>query len=456
MQSSHASERGNESKPSLILLLGNVAHEGITSPLKSGGTQYKKKILVSSLENWTDILGYFLGYAVRAVIAKMTYPVYGLLLSPNYSSIADDLFANIAKTRHAIFVHEEMLSGDENPRSVDGEDHGYGWDGQRQFDEDNRAKYAKVNEMMLERGLTLIPYQSNAEITVIASRILQDALDGLLFRIYVPAGRLWANEVDRLRDLFRDYLARTGRRGIRLNQIKTEHGISYEFHGDEFSSSESIAGEFHEFSQLLDLCVLDPVKAEVMLKERVSDPKDIVGILSRYAKEAKRIRLDLKQEREKKLLGIRHRLETELSEVISGEAEWQFITRLAASAFPDSYSIAMLASAAQDRTTLLQLAGDSGVTINIRPQIIHAVKGIVAQEIIGDVDNSDGSRQLMALVEAHGGQQVHELRNSVQILSDPRNAPVAEISVRTKPERLSISSSQIDRPRCEPSGHCLH
>ena len=78
-----------------------------------------------------------------------------------------------------------------------------------------------------------------------------------------------------------------------------------------------------------------------MLKERVSDPKDIVGILSRYAKEAKRIRLDLKQEREKKLLGIRHRLETELSEVISGEAEWQFITRLAASAFPDSYSIAM-------------------------------------------------------------------------------------------------------------------
>jgi hypothetical protein len=45
----------DRSKP-LVLLLGNVDHEGITSSLKSGGEQYKKKLLGSRPGNWYAIV----------------------------------------------------------------------------------------------------------------------------------------------------------------------------------------------------------------------------------------------------------------------------------------------------------------------------------------------------------------------------------------------------------------
>ncbi|MGB6134461.1 MAG: hypothetical protein WCC14_20525 [Acidobacteriaceae bacterium] len=410
----------------MILLLGNVDHEGITSALKSGGEQYKKKLLASSSRNWTDILAYFYGYTVRAVIAKLSYPVYHLLRSPNYSSIARDLLANIAKTRHAIFVYEDFFPGASGGPPLDNSDKA----GARTIDEEEDADgesyelsesdaimFADVNRMLCESGLNLIPYRTNAEVTVIASRMLQEVVEGLLFRVYVPAGRLWANEIDRLLDLFRDYLTRTGRRGIRLNQVRTEHGVSYEFHGDESSPSELLADEFHEFSRLLDLCISDPPKAELMLKEKVSDPAEIVSILSRYSREAKRIRLDLRHEREKKLLGIRQRLEAELNDIVAGEAEWQLIERLAASAVPESYSISSLSSGAQG-LPMASMAG-SKLTINIRPQIIQTVRGIVAQELVGNVDNSGAARELAELIEMHGGKDAQELKNAMQILSDP-------------------------------------
>ena len=53
--------------------------------------------------------------------------------------------------------------------------------------------------------ITLIPYRGNADVTVMSLQFLEDALQNLLFRVYVPIGRLWANEVDRLLNLFREY-----------------------------------------------------------------------------------------------------------------------------------------------------------------------------------------------------------------------------------------------------------
>lgn len=108
-----------------------------------------------------------------------------------------------------------------------------------------------------------------------------------MFRIYVPSNRLWANEVDKLLQLFRDYLLRTGRKGIRLEQIRTDHGISYEFHGDDVPSSSSLSEDFQDFSRFLDLCVSNPDEAEALLRQKRIDPKEIGDILTRYSKEAK-------------------------------------------------------------------------------------------------------------------------------------------------------------------------
>ena len=85
-----------------------------------------------------------------------------------------------------------------------------------------------------------------------ATKFLQDSLSNLIFRVYVPNGRLWANEVDRLLSLFRDYLLSTGRKGVRLDQSKTDYGVTYEFHAAEDGISVSLEGEFQEFTRVLD------------------------------------------------------------------------------------------------------------------------------------------------------------------------------------------------------------
>jgi hypothetical protein len=424
----------------LVLLLGNVDHEGITSPLKSGGANYKKKLLESAPHNWSVILGYFYGYAIRAVVMKLGSRVYELIALPQYSGIAHELFEKIALTRHAVFVFEELLSrrpesndrttqSDELRMDTEAQDEKeseyYG--GKFELRQPSTQVLEVVNEMLREHRLNIIPYRTNAEVTVIASQLLKDALEGLLFRIYVPSGRLWADEVDRLLQLFRDYLARTGRKGVRLDQVRTDRGILYEFHGDDAPHGSSLSDDFEDFSRFLDLCVSNPPEAEAMLRQKTVEPREISGILTRYSKEAKRLQVDLRHDRERKLLEIRQRLESELADIFPGGTDWNVIERFVATAIPEAYSIASLSSADRMYSRALPVLDSSQLTVNINPQIIQTVHGIVAQEIRGDVNVSEESERLLQLIEQHAGQQTSDLTAAAQMLSD------AGIS---KPDRL--------------------
>src|SRR3984885_2446190 len=152
----------------LVLLLGNVDHEGITSPLKSGGANYKKKLFESTPRNWSVILGYFYGYAIRAVIMKLSSRVYELIALPQYSGIARELFEKIALTRHAVFVFEELLSrqpesedrttrSDElrmDPDAQDEEDSEY-YGGKFQLRQPSTQVLEVVNEMLREHRLNI-------------------------------------------------------------------------------------------------------------------------------------------------------------------------------------------------------------------------------------------------------------------------------------------------------------
>jgi hypothetical protein len=414
----------------LVLLLGNVDHEGITSPLKSGGAHYKKKLLESGPRNWSSILGHFYGFAVRVVIVKLNAQTYELLALPEYSSVARDLLDKIAQTRNAVFVFEDLLSrqakgagpndqkesaADSN--SDDNEDAEY-YGGKFELRQPKTRVLEFVNRMLRERQLNLIPYRTNAEVTVIASQILKEVLEGLLFRIYVPRDRLWANEVDRLLQLFRDYLLSTGRKGVRLDQVRTDHGISYEFHGDDSTRTGSLSEDFQDFSRLLDLCVSSPQEAEALLKRKAIDAREISGILVRYSKEARRLHVDLKHERERKLLDIRQRLESELADFLPGLADWVLIEKFVAHAIPEAYSVASLTSADQNYIRVLPPLIGTRLTVNIKPQIIQTVNGVIAQEINGGVGVSEETERLLKLIRSHGGGHASDLTAAAQILSD--------------------------------------
>jgi hypothetical protein len=393
----------DKSKP-LVLLLGNVDHEGITSQLKAGGEQYKKKILVSTVGNWQSILTYFDEFAIRAVVIKLNGQVYDLLDRPEHLYVGKLLFSRIAKVRHIAFVFQSLLSGEPTP-------------GYEVFWRIRADVGAKVNHLLQEYGLNAVPYKTNAELTVLATEFLKDAIEQLLFRVYVPTGRLWANEVDRLLQLFRDYLLQTGRKGVRLEQTRTDRGIAYEFHGDYSPESPSLSQDFQDFSHFLDLCVSDPAQAEELLRQKSVNAREVFEILARYSKEAKRLQIDLKHDRERKLLSIRQRLESELADSLPGPQDWGLINRLVDGAVPGA--AIDNAYALGQGSNLDHPQPGPHFTVNLNPQIISTVNGFVAHEISGNVNLSENDQELLGLIRDHGGSRAVELTSAVHELSDP-------------------------------------
>lgn len=280
----------------------------------------------------------------------------------------------------------------------------------------------EVNRLLAEYSFEVIPYRQNAELTVLASAFISDTEDGLLFRVYVPSGRIWANETDRLLQLFQDYLARVGHQSVRLDQHRTERGIVYELYGDQGlvqnkSTGHPFVQEFRDFSQLLDLAVSNPSKAEVLLKDRNVDVREVVGILTRYAKEAKRLQVDLRHEREQKVLSIRHRLESELVDALPPNVTFDDIGTLVEKAIPPIAGIAT-AIGGEQRSLPLSVGEGSNLTINLKPQIIQTVNAVVAHEINGDIYLTENDQRLLELISQHGGDRKTELASSVRELAD--------------------------------------
>jgi len=223
-----------------------------------------------------------------------------------------------------------------------------------------------------------------------AAEFIASTEQGLLLRIYVPAGRMWAQETDRLLALFREYLSRVSQLSIRLDQVRTGRGTIYEFHGEDSKQTADLSSQFQEFSRFLDLCVSHPEQAEALLNARDLPRREIGEILTRYSKEARRLTVDLKHERERKLLGIRQRLESELTDVAASPSSLAAIEALIEATVPRVLGIGSAASIDQSP---LQVQGGH-VTVNLGSQIIQAAGGIIAQEIRGDIHLAQQDQEL--------------------------------------------------------------
>jgi hypothetical protein len=309
-----------------------------------------------------------------------------------------------------VFVYENNITG---KYSKDDEDF---------WTPDEEDRLAVLN-MFETYGLNVLPYKKNAEVTVIATSFLKDTEQNLIFRLYIPSARMWAAETDRLLQMFRDYLGRVGGLSVKLDQYRTEHGVIYEFFGEVPRGENSLATEFADFTQLMDLCASNPAAAEAILLEKNVSPREVIDILSRYGKEAKRLQVDLKHDRERKLLGIRQRLESELVDVLPADFNWVSIDALVDSVVPTiSGTSAALAIDQSPLTLANHHHNSSPVTINLSYQAIEAVNGVVAQEIHGDQHLTPNDLELLKLVQEHGASNKSELASAVHELAD-KSAP---------------------------------
>ena len=423
---SDASERASASpdRNRVVLLMGTIDSEGIRSTLKATGQRYVIKRLESGPHNWAKIVSLFDEMDIRCCALKLSGYAYENFLIDEYQPMAELLLQRVAGLPHAVFVHEELFSGKPTEDHVpapkeDFEYFEYVHSGLHKPHESTRIG---VNQLLLDYDLNVLPYKTNAELTLLASTFIAESQDGLLFRIYVPSGRLWANETDRLIQLFRDYLTRIAKTSVRLDQQRTAHGIFYEFFDADNNSTrpvsdESLALQFQEFSRFLDLAVSNPEEAESILLTKNIDPREVVPILTRYAKEARRLQVDLKHEREQKVLAIQQRLESELVDSLPPSTDWNTVAKLVNSAVPQLDGVRSITG--YEKIPRL-LPGDvaSPMTVNFQPQIIQTVNAVIAQEIEGDIHLTDLDKQLLDLVSQHAGKDVTELQSAVRELAD--------------------------------------
>lgn len=417
-----------EADKPLILLLGSVSHEGVLSKLQASNRQYKSKFLESKVKNWESILKYFDDYVIDAVLIKLTPHVITLMASNEYKDVRVKLFKKIGEVSNILFVYEDLLSGEFETHS---------W-----LDQPSEEDRNLIFEMLSEHGINVLPYKRNSEVTVMAETFLTETEQNLIFRLYVPTGRLWSNESDKLIQLFRDYLAKVASIKVRLDQYRTDKGVIYEIHSEEVESSAGIDAEFSEFTQFMDLCVTDPSAAENMLKEKSVKPKDLMGLLSRYSKEAKRLNVDLKHEREQKILSIKHRLESELVDTIPGATDWSSIDAMVNMAVPALSGSKVAIAVDQEPTMLSGSSSHGNITVNVNPQIIDTVNGVIAQEIRGDQTIGVEAQQLLGLINKYGGVASQDLASSVHELEDKSAPKSGRLNAKQKLKKFLIEVSK--------------
>lgn len=412
-----------------FLFLGDSDREGPASKLKASGIEYKKKRLESRLENWNSIFGYLESENIAGALVKLNGTTYTLMSQPAYGEAVDRLFSILHRIPHIVFVHESLLIADSNvdpALNVEEDDHNLF----NYFVPPEPSVRDHVNGLMERYDLNVIPYRTNAELSVLASSFIDQNEKNLIFRLYVPSGRMWALEAEKLLQLFRDYLSRVSGLKVRQDQYRTDQGVVYEFFGDHVLDPSKLPKEFDDFSKLLDLCIASPGDATKMLISKSIETSVVHDIIERYGKEARRLHVDLKQEREKRVLSIRHRMESELVDVVKSDADWQAINQLVDISVPRLGGVGSavgFSPVAADRNTTA-----AGTIININPQIINSVNGIVAQQITGNQNFGLEANQLMELISKYGDGHKTDLASAVYELEDKAAKPADRLSAKQK------------------------
>ena len=195
-----------------FLFIGTTWYGGAAADkVKASGFEARRKSLYSKPENWVTIRRILADPMLAGAIVKLTPSLYSAIANPYYRKTADELFRALGTVPNSVFVHESVLSGDRSemyaPDVDEYEDDdlfsgGYAWRRRndwrshifvRPSDEDR----SYVTTLLEQCGISAIPYKTNAEMSVLAMNFVDENERNLLFRFYIPSGRLYATEADK-------------------------------------------------------------------------------------------------------------------------------------------------------------------------------------------------------------------------------------------------------------------
>jgi len=404
-----------------FLFLSDSDRESAKSRLVAAGVPYIKKRLESRASNWETIVGIFETDPPLGVLVKLTNYTMGLLLAPNYAEVAAALLTKISQSSHIVFVHETFFKPDDIPEFSEEDEDEDLWFGSPQvlFGSLPEEQRAQVSQLFKSYGLNVVPYRRNFELSLLAGDFVESHQSNLIFRFYVPSGKIYAEQTVELLTLFRDYLSRSLGLQVKQSTHGTSNGTVYEFFGDGQLSQDDVAEKFDDFTNVMDLCLANPSEAEQLLIRQGADAGAVGRLVTDYSKKLRRLTNDIKQDRERKVLDIRHRLESDLIEV-ADQADLQAIADLVEQVVTKNAGFSDVMGIG---TSIGRKDAISSVTVNVRPQFINHVKGIVSQEMYGDQHVGPETAELLELIRQGDFSNRAELQSAVYELEDDATSP---------------------------------
>lgn len=403
---STSSSNGHEP---IVLLINSIDHEGVLSTLRAIGKGYRLKYLHSSVDNWLKTIKLFEKYDITAVLGKITSTTCLYFAREDYKQVTQKLFEKVSQKPNLFFMFEGLMARKEEIESQDDLSEPY------VTDLPSEEVLDTTNDLIERYELNVLPYITRAEVTISAQSFIEHVEENLIFRVYLPAGHIWEHEIDRVIVLFRDYLSKLSKKSVRLDQVRTNNGVIYAFHSDGRPEKATLASDFNEFKDFLDICVREPSKAEAILKGKGINSPEIDDILTRYSKEARRIQIDLKHSRESKLLAVKHKLESELIDFLPTDFDDRALSQIVDSIIPQPTGVASI----NTLPSTIEPPTNTSISLNVNQQFINKVQGVVSHAISGNITYSPEEKDILRLIDQHGQNKNAELVSSLNELKDP-------------------------------------
>lgn len=391
------------------LILDSIDRGSTYSFLRASDFLISRKILKSSVYNWTTVneLLEIDSEKKTLIVGKFTEPILNRFLDEEYNEVAEELVNKLIERNHIVFIYSDNYHGYFNFSEgyADPED----VKNQRiDFNQSLKDLIRRLND----KGLNIVTYESLVDLEIASQSFIENIAQGLLLKFYIPNDKFGGVELDKFIILFKDFISSSSDKSVRIHQNRTNHGVICTLYSESSDiSHDDVYGLFDDFTRFMEVCINDPVKAAEILRVQNVPKESIARIVSRHAKEAKRIFLDLKQDKERRLLQARQNLEAELLEEHIGTSE---IARLIESVSPHVSGIKDVISESKVGT----------LNFNINPQIINRVEGVVAKEFHGQVTLTKEDEQLKLLIEKFSTSlaETAELNSSFHEINDPEIA----------------------------------
>jgi len=297
-------------KGKTVVLIGELVQEGVTTKIQSLGYAYKQKRLISSSpKNWHVakelLLDLRLSDRLVAVFVHLTEFLMFRCDEPTYKQVWGDLLDELLSSESVFFVYEDNLAGT------------YAQDPWAKSDVNAIRKAKQLIRNLFASGATIVPYKKRINLTTSIQDYLDTLENGILLRLYVPNKQYQEEQLAGFLRLLENYLQNVEKLSFSVDVRKTEHGHIYEFKSkNDIQSANDLNEALTRFEAFMDLCQSDTDRARQILENTSLSQSDVEYILSKYIREYKRLKMDIRHEYEQKILALEQRLE---SDILEGE-----------------------------------------------------------------------------------------------------------------------------------------